>query len=302
MKRITFCISFLIISVFSFAQAGAGEYDLSLNEKRLNIIPKLNLGRFNKILPFTNGSVEFLYAFGLKSQARLELGIGKTSFMELGGVFDYKNQIVNQAKEIYKEEDRSKKYNTLDDEIVSYVNKHKIRGIRIGAYGYNTKITPFIIDELGYSQSTISKSDIVTDIENVQGLPTFRFQNLGAYLGWSIYNSVNYTNANHQTGLTAAGRHNDYFTINIDALFGTTDLKLSPNSLSNGYSLVNVHNKYSKSPLGARLITEIGIKNVKQVLSFHTNLELAKYPNHQNLSYILGLGLRVSLLDDIIRN
>jgi hypothetical protein len=302
-KYLFYLCLFTFSLINSQSNATKGEYDLTLNEKKLNILLQAKFGRFNQILPYLNGGADISYAFSRKFLVRAEFALGKANSLELGTLFSYKNEIINQAHEIYHEPKEKSEYKTLEDEeVIAYINKHKMRSFRFGYYGQSVAASIFQVGELGYENSLLSKEGEVTSIKNSKGLPNFRLQNNGAYFGWSIYNAVNYTNVDHKTGITAAGRHNDYFCINLDLLGGVGSLGLTQKSINQGFAMKEVIYDHSDFPLGGRAIIEIGIKNLNQVLSFDTNLELAKYPYQKHFSVILGLGMRISLLGNVLSN
>jgi hypothetical protein len=219
-------------------------------------------------------------------------------------MFSYKNEIVNQAHVIYQYHPHTEQgdIEKMNEEITAYVNKHKMRSIRVGVYGMAVAATVFDVDDLGYGNSTMSLGAKTGKIIDVKGLPEFRYQSTGIYAGWSIYNSVNYTNAEHKSNFATYGRHNDYFCINLDALAGTSTIALTNNSKTSNYSLQDVTLDYSGLPVGGRAQFEIGVKNVNQWFSFDANFELARYPYHKAMSYIIGVGVRISILDNILSN
>lgn len=292
-----------------FAQATAGEYDLLLAQKRINILAQTKFGRINKLLTFANVGVDVNCALGTKFSLRGEAALGRANLFEFGGMYHYRNEIVNQAMVIFKHPEshpehtnQNHKQEKIDDEIVAYTNKHKLRGIRVGAYQISVATSVFEIDDLGFGGSTMTKDGTIGFVQNVKGLPTFRYQSYGVYAGWSIYNSVNYTDAAHRSGFSTFGRHNDYFSINFDVLAGQSTLNLTESAKSSGYKLVDKKLDYNGIPVGGRASFEIGVKNVKQIFSFDANLEIAKYPYHRYMTLIVGLGVRVSLFDNILSN
>ena len=304
MKKLLVLSVFLCFSTSFFGQAAAGDYDLLLAQKRLNVLIQTKFGRINGLLPFSNVGLDILYSLGLKVSLRAEAAIGKGNLLEFGGMYSYKNEIVNQAHLIYQYHPHTQQgdYEKENEEITAYINKHKMRSIRLGVYGMAVAATVFDVDDLGYGNSTMSLGATSGRIIDVKGLPEFRYQSTGIYAGWSIYNSVNYTNAEHKSNFATFGRHNDYFCINLDALVGVSTLALTSTSKTNNYRLQDLTLDYTGIPVGGRAQFEIGVKNVKQRFSFDANFELARYPYHKAMSFIVGVGVRVSLFDNIISN
>jgi hypothetical protein len=299
-------LTILLITSTLKAQEKAGDYDLELYQKRLTVIPKLDFGIFADRGYFNLGG-EGYYVVQKNILAHAVLGVGNTSNLELGGILALQNRIVTRSKYIYNRDLGGNQVELLK----ARVNYHKLKGIRGGLYRKGMRgISSGDMTKLGYGETTID-----TELQGSKYVDTlrkdspifgpsrysFNYSSLGAYGGIYFYSSSNFTNANHETGMSAKGYKNQYLAWGFDLLFGGTTLTLNNNSLQQGS--IKDRNKKTSSPVGGRFVFEAGLYfGKKQNVGLHFNAEMGNYPGGVGLAAIAGLGIKINLLDKVLSN
>jgi hypothetical protein len=303
MKKLLFPIM-LFTSISSFSQQKQGEYDLELSHRRLNVMPTLEFGILSSEIPYfvLGGHGQFTIQKNILAQAALGIG-SKNSNLELGGMFAFRNTIVNKNGKLYSRTVDSRTVEVLN----TNVNVHKLSGFRGGVFRKSGIATYIDMenDNLGFGKSEIEYSDGVNSytytIENLPFgfYPSFNFATLGAYGGIYFYRSRNHTNANKETGWSAKGIKNQYGGFGADVLFGSSTVNITKSSKN--MKLKKLEGR--SNPIGWRLNFEAGLYfNKRQTVGLHCNAEIAQYPGAKGITALAGIGVRINLLDRVATN
>jgi hypothetical protein len=301
MKKIILS-TMLIAAMSSFSQQKQGEYDLELSHRRLNVMPTLEFGIFSGNVPYfvLGGHGQFTIQKNILAQAALGIG-SKNSNLELGGMFAFRNTIVNKNGKLYNRTVDSRTVEILNTD----VNVHKLSGFRGGLFrksgvaSYNDmENMGFGKSEIEYGDGTNSSTFAITDLPyNIS--PSFNFASVGAYGGIYFYRSRNHTNAKKETGWSAKGVKNQYGGFGADVLFGSSTVNIS--NSSKNIKLKKLDGR--STPIGWRLNFEGGIYvNKKQTVGIHCNAEIAQYPGAKGITGLAGIGVKINLLDRVVTN
>jgi hypothetical protein len=292
----------LLTSISSFSQQKQGIYDLELSHRRLNVMPTLEFGIFSGEIPYfvLGGHGQFTIQKNLLAQASLGIG-SKNSNLELGGMFAFRNTIVNKNGKLYSRTIDSRTVEILNTD----VNVHKLSGFRGGIFRKGGAADYSDLKDLGFSKTKIEygtgnpKSISTLDSTTTPIYASFNFASVGAYAGIYFYRSRNHTNANKETGWSAKGVKNQYGGFGIDVLFGTSIINVTKTT-----SNAKINKTVGRSnPIGWRLNFEGGIyMNKKQTVGIHCNAEIAQYPGAKGITGLAGIGVKINLLDRVITN
>jgi hypothetical protein len=292
----------LMAAMSSFSQQKQGEYDFEVSHRRLNVMPTLEFGIFSGEIPYfvLGGHGQFTIQKNLLAQASLGIG-SKNSNIELGGMFAFRNTIVNKNGKLYNRTVDSRTVEILNTD----VNVHKLSGFRGGVFRKSGVASYIDMENMGYGNSeieygngTISNTSTITNLP-FGVYPEFNFASVGAYGGIYFYRSRNHTNAKKETGMSAKGRKNQYGGMGVDVLFGSSTLNVS--NSSKNMSLKKIDGR--SSPIGWRLNFEGGLYfNKRQTVGLHCNAEIAQYPGAKGITGLAGIGVKINLLDRVVTN
>jgi hypothetical protein len=315
MKKLIILLS-ITSSICSLAQdAKQGEYDRILNYRRLHLKPNLKFG-IHRSQPFFTGGIAADGVIIRNVLAQVDFGFSKSSYnLEAGGVFAFRNKIINKSQWLYKQSLGGNKYQVQKE----IVNIHKITGLRGGFYRRSVSgATDGDMKDQGYGESRIEYTSpgangSFTYNSRLDSLglgvsPKFSLSNTGMYAGLYFYSSRNHTNINHEEGMMAKGLKNQYISVALDVLIGGSGFNLSNTNTIANYKITEKKSKQAAKPFGGRFVFEAGLKNKAQTFAFYYFTELGIYPGNRskeaidNLTGIAGLGFRISILDKIVQN
>jgi hypothetical protein len=300
MKKIILS-TMLITAMSSFSQQKQGEYDLELSHRRLNVMPTLEFGIFSGAIPYfiLGGHGQFTIQKNLLAQAALGIG-SKNSNLELGGMFAFRNTIVNKNGKLYNRTVDSRTVEVLN----TVVNVHKLSGFRGGLFRKSGVASYNDMEDMGFGKSEMEfDNGNATTIETLPFgfFPTFNFASVGAYGGIYFYRSRNHTNAKKETGWSAKGVKNQYGGFGADVLFGTSTVNLIKSSTNSNLKLKKINGQ--STPIGWRINFEGGIyMNKRQTVGIHCNAEFAQYPGAKEITALAGIGVKINLLDKVVTN
>ncbi|MFN5418644.1 MAG: hypothetical protein ACK5B9_16410 [Flavobacteriia bacterium] len=310
MKKIQFIFAIFILSVSSILGQTKGKYDLDLYQKRLSLVPKVELGLFGQMAPMNFG-LDASYYVKNNLSFQTSFGTGKeNNKVEIGGTFCLKNEIKSKDAKVFdktiSQDSRGEVYQVL----LTKVNFHSIRGIRGGAYRRGFDISVFEANDMGYDETEMVLVSGGTETPYILGkeqynytvtsLKAYNFSAIGVYAGYYIYNSRNTTNSNLETGTFSKGRKNYGLGIATDLLIGGGLLSV-PNDFKNSYKIEN--QVASGLPVGARCNLEFSYYVGKNhQTAFFTNMEFGKYPKVGGFVALWGIGVRIDLLEKIVSN
>jgi hypothetical protein len=300
MKKIILS-TMLIAAMSSFSQQKQGEYDFELSHRRLNVKPTLEFGLFsgNIIYFVLGGRGQFTIQKNILAQASLGIG-SKNSNIELGGMFAFRNTIVNKNGKLYNRTVDSRTVEVLNTD----VNVHKLSGFRGGIFRKSGVAGYRDMEGMGFGKSEIEfDNGNTTTIKDLPFgfYPSFNFATVGAYGGIYFYRSRNHTNANKETGWSAKGIKNQYGGFGADVLIGTSTVNLIKSSTNSNLKLKKLDGR--STPIGWRLNFEGGIYfNKRQTVALHCDAEIAQYPGAKGITALVGIGLKINLLDRVVTN